>query len=177
MKKTVFLQKLQALLNQVFSPFLLFFIFSLFLNSTPSFADSVRSVSAEGLIETVKDKRYLLAGIELVPEGYPILLTLLAGQDISVQKAPDLDALEAEAKYAYIYVKVRETMLPAEIRFEFRENRVMVNELLVSFGAARVMEADFKRKPRFLELEDLARLKGEGLWSYSQIELLEEAGV
>ena len=47
------------------------------------------------------------------------------------------------------------------------EQEVLLNEFLVKIGAAKVAEAqDFRYKAKFLKVQEEARKKGEGVWSY-----------
>ncbi len=69
----------------------------------------------------------------------------------------------------YLYVTTSEISLPVGSQAKPREKKVMVNQLMLTTGAARVNEKlSFKWKERFAKIEADARQKGEGIWSYSR---------
>ena len=130
-------------------------------------AERVKTVFKDGTLEMASGGHVRFAGIQLAPESFSLLKTLLAGKEVEVEFDSDLARLvSGPAKPGYIYVKAREMEWkpgpPAA-----RDNHVMVNQLLIDMGAARVEEnIPFRHKTRFLEAQNSAKTRGEGIWSY-----------
>lgn len=148
----------------------LFFIFFTEITFSLAFAERVRTVRKDGILELDTGAKVQLAGLEIPPETGPLLVVLLAGKDVQLEKESlPASAPENEAHLVYLYVKTSEVELPSKTGFDPKEKKVMVNQLLIAMGAARVDESlTFKWKERFAKIQAIAREKGEGIWSYAQ---------
>lgn len=133
-------------------------------------AERVKAIRKGGVLELDTGKRVILAGIESAPESLRLLRVLLADKEVELEYERDLPPHEASgAMPAYLFVTTSEVRLPLEAKTEPDKKRVMVNQLLLATGAARVdARAPFKWKSRFSKIEDEARRKGEGIWSYEE---------
>lgn len=128
----------------------------------------VAGIEKDASLKLDNGKKIQLAGVELPEESMPLLGILVGGKDVEI--AADSKAGEPAADAlipAYLYVQTSEIELPFAQAVAAREKKIMINELLVAIGAARVLRnLDFEHKTAFIELEDKARLDGQGLWSY-----------
>ena len=125
-----------------------------------------KKIDSRGTIFLDDNRKISLAGIELSPDFFSILSIILAGRDISFQKDAVLPASESGVIPGYVTVDTSEIDLPFEPNVQHKRH-VMINEFLISLGIAKVATAlDFKRKVSFLELEQSAKERGSGLWSY-----------
>lgn len=88
-----------------------------------------------------------------------------------------LQAASHSPKPAYVFVETKEAAMPLKRGAAVRKKRVMVNELLISLGAAKVAGGtNFKKRKDFLKLETKARTEGAGIWSYESHVLLLSTG-
>lgn len=128
----------------------------------------VAGIEKDASLKLDNGKKVQLAGVELPEESMPLLGILVGGKDVEVAGDSKTGELSAgEVIPAYIYVQTSEIELPFAQAVAAREKKIMINELLVAIGAARVLRSlDFEHKTVFIELEDKARLDGQGLWSY-----------
>lgn len=133
-------------------------------------AETVRvtGIEKDASLKLENGSRVQLAGLELPEESLPLLGILVGGKDVEMAEDSKNSALAAGVvKPAYLYVKTSEIELPFAHAVAAREKNVMINELLLAIGAARVLrQLDFEHKQSFIELEDKARSDGQGLWSY-----------
>lgn len=136
-----------------------------FLLPAVLFAELVTEVSEGGELTLESGKRVSLVGITLDEEGLSVLRVLVRKKDVKLQLIAQKKSTEQEAAYVYLQAK--------SLPFPFRqgeapgENEVLVNELLVKLGAAKVDTAqDFSRKAKFLKVQAEAEKKGLGVWSY-----------
>ncbi|MBI3306226.1 MAG: thermonuclease family protein [Candidatus Omnitrophica bacterium] len=130
--------------------------------------DSVDAITENGTVILNSGLKIQLAGLSVPPESIPILNSLLRRREVQIKYDKSLNSGDAETpKSAYVFVETRQSSMPIKERSGPRKKRVMVNELLLSMGAARVSEnLVFKKKKDFLEIEKIAQTKGEGIWSY-----------
>ncbi len=97
----------------------------------------------------------------------PVLTTLIAHKDLSFE--PEGSLTEAGRQSGYLYVNAFEIDFPFHPQGHPREKRLMVNQLLIELGAARVDTGKvFKYKNDFLKAEEKARLLGAGVWSFEK---------
>ncbi|MCM8776245.1 MAG: thermonuclease family protein [Candidatus Omnitrophica bacterium] len=131
-------------------------------------SDRVHSLSGDGSLELESGQKVSLAGIRLAPEAMRILPALLSGKDIEIEFDPSLERDGTTGlQPAFVYVKTQELTFPFSHDLPPTEKQVMLNEILLSMGAARVdTSVPFKRKAQFVEIEMQAKAKGEGIWSY-----------
>lgn len=130
-------------------------------------AEQVQSIAEDCTMKLQNGQLVVLAGIRIAPEAKPSLLTLLGSKEVEVEYEPVLQPqLPSDIKPVYLYVKTSEVDFPFKTG-EVRESRVMVNQLLLALGAARVNPSmSFPQKDEFLKAEATARERGEGIWSY-----------
>jgi hypothetical protein len=141
------------------------FLFVCLTASSALFAEVVTEVATDGTLTLESGKRVSPVGIQMDSEGVSILRVLVQGQDVTMQLIanPAPGAVER----AYLYLKAKYLKLPTKLNEIPDEQEVLINEFLVKIGAAKVMETqDFSRKERFLKVQEEARAKGEGVWSY-----------
>lgn len=134
-------------------------------------AARVAGIEKDASLKLDNGKKILLAGIELPEESMPLLGVLVGGKDIEFSGDSASAELPPDAVApSYLYVNTSEIELPFAQAVAAREKKIMINELLVAIGAARVLRnLEFEHKAAFIELEDKARLDGQGLWSYEVI--------
>lgn len=146
--------------------FLLGLIFVLM--GVPAYAEKVSAVHPEGNIQLDDGRIVSLAGVELVPESVNLLKVLLEGKKVSVRPAPDLILGVAGSSPVYLYTHTAEIRIPLPQSWKIHEQEVMVNELVLGLGAGRVIEdTGFSKRKDFLRIQEGARARGEGVWSYS----------
>ena len=133
--------------------------------SPPLFAQVVKDVGADGTLTMEDGKRVILAGVQMDAEGISVLRVLTRKQDLKLQLIAN--SAPGAKEFAYAYLKAKYLKLPAKPREVPDEQEVLINEFLVKIGAAKVAEAqDFRYKDKFLKVQEEARKKGEGVWSY-----------
>ncbi len=136
-----------------------------FLFPTALFAELVSDVDDGGVLTLESGKRVSLVGVTFDEEGVSVLRVLVRKKDVNLQLIARSTSAAQEAAYVYLQSK--------SMPFPFRqgeapgEQEVLVNELLVKLGAAKVDVAqDFSRKAKFLKVQAEAEKKGLGVWSY-----------
>ncbi len=131
-------------------------------------ADRVSNVDAVGIVETDRGTRLKLAGIEIPVEARALLSVLLDGKELEYNREPALPPdSQTGAIPVYLFVKTRQISVPLDNRSKLSQSKVLVNEMLLSLGAAQVVKQEvFKLKSRFLETQERARANGAGIWSY-----------
>ncbi len=136
----------------------------------PVFAERVSAIEKEAVLRLESGGRVFLAGLDLPEESIPLLSILLSGKDVEISGDQKNTAPEAGLPApSYLYVKTSEIELPFANAVPATEKKVMINELLVAIGAARVKtELEFDHKQDFILLEEKARVAGQGLWSYAE---------
>ncbi len=133
--------------------------------SSPLFAEIVKEVGPNGTLILESGKQVTLAGVEMDREGISVLRVLVQKQDVKVQLLAN-SALSAQES-AYVYLQAKYLRFPAKLNEVPDEHEVLINEFLVRIGAAKVASAqDFSHKAKFLKVQEEARKKGEGVWSY-----------
>lgn len=129
------------------------------------FAQVVKDVGPDGTLTMEDGKQVALAGVQMDAEGISVLRVLTRKQDLKLQLIANSGSGAKE--YAYAYLKAKYLKLPAKPNKVPDEQEVLLNEFLVKIGAAKVAEAqDFRHKAKFLKVQEEARKKGEGVWSY-----------
>lgn len=128
-------------------------------------AEIVTEVGTDGTLTLESGKRVVLVGVEMDTEGISVLRVLAQKQDLRFQLiAPSAPGAK---EFAYAYLKAKYLRFPAKPSEIPDEQEVLINEFLVKTGAAKVAETqEFSRKARFLKVQEEARKKGEGVWSY-----------
>jgi hypothetical protein len=148
----------------------LLFIFLLFAVPIHAFAEKIKSLKSDGsfVLDNKDQESVRLAGLALAEESLPLVATLLAGKEVDISEDKNLAKESPEKiKPVYLYVKTKELDLPFELADKPRESKIMVNELLILMGAARLdEERPFKERELFLKAESRAKERGEGIWSY-----------
>ena len=136
-----------------------------------AFAERIKAILEDGGLQLESGDRIILEGIQLAPEAIPILSILVLQKEVELEyefsPSKGLNT-DKDLPAAYLFVKTSELDFPFNKQAAgMRKKRVMVNELLLKLGAARVAkDAVFKSKEGFTQLESVARKKGEGIWSY-----------
>lgn len=132
--------------------------------------EQVAEVRPDGVIEFESGRKVVLAGIRLAPEAESLLQVLIQGKVVEVKY--DKSFLRSnlnDPDPVYLYVETSEIQFPFKQNLRSEEKRVMVNQLLISFGAAQVDRAlSFKYREKFEAAQKGARLRGEGIWSYDE---------
>lgn len=131
----------------------------------------VAEIEKDSALKLDNGKKIILAGIELPEESMSLLGVLVGGKDVEYASDPKTaEPSPTAVSPSYLYVNTSEIELPFAQAVAAREKKIMINELLVAIGAARVLRnLDFEHKASFIELEDKARRDGQGLWSYEVI--------
>ncbi len=126
------------------------------------FAEVVTEVGADGALTLADGKKVVLAGIQMDAEGVSVLRVLVHKQDLKLQLLAN-----SSPESAYAYLQAKYVRFPVKINEVPGEQEVLINEFLVKVGAAKVDEAqDFSRKAKLLKVQEEAKKKGEGVWSY-----------
>ena len=129
------------------------------------FAEVVTEVRADGTLNLADGKSVVLAGIQMDEEGISVLRVLSLKQDVKLQLITGTSADGKES--AYVYLRSKYVKFPEKSGVEPGEQEVLLNEFLLKVGAAKVAEAqEFSHKAKFLKIQEEAREKGEGVWSY-----------
>lgn len=145
-----------------------FFVFSAIPLTIPVFAQEVKTIHPTGILEFENGEQVSLAGVIIPVESLMLLSVIVSGKNLSVQTETSGDYEKQEnPKAAYLYVKTFELDFPFKPQSEPKESHVMINQLLLSLGLARV-DGDkiFKHREQFLKIEAEARTQGHGIWSY-----------
>jgi len=152
---------------------LLFLFFVILTCSHPVYADRVRVIHADGTLELENGKRVRFAGIEMMPETIRLLPVLVADRELKIVTNRKEDSLRlTEPIPAYIFVKMVEMDMPITAKTRRNVKEILLNELLLSIGAARVQEDVLpKWRDDFREAEEMARETGAGVWSYGEAKL------
>ncbi len=144
---------------------LFFLLPGLCLFSSVLWAEIVTEVGTDGTLTLESGKQVVLVGVEMDMEGISVLRVLAQRQNLKLQlianSAPGIH------EFAYAYLKAKYLKFPAKPNDIPDEEEVLINEFLVKIGAAKVAETqDFGHKAKFLKVQEEARKKGEGIWSY-----------
>ena len=128
-------------------------------------AEIVTEVGKDGTLTLESGKRVVLVGVQMDTEGISVLRVLAQKQDLKLQLIAN--PAPGAKEFAYAYLQAKYLKFPAKLDDVPDEQEVLINEFLVKVGAAKVVETqDFSRKARFLKVQEEARKKGEGIWSY-----------
>jgi hypothetical protein len=128
-------------------------------------AEMVTEVGTDGTLTLESGKQVVLVGVQMDAEGISVLRVLAQKQDLKLQLIAH--PVPGAKEFAYAYLKAKYLRLPAKPSEIPDEEEVLINEFLVKIGAARVAETqDFGRKEKFLKVQEEAKKKGEGVWSY-----------
>lgn len=129
------------------------------------FSEIVTEVGGDGVLTLADGKKVVLAGIQMDDEGISVLRVLVHKQDVKFQLLAN--SLRDGKESAYAYLQAKYVKFPVKIDRIPDEEEVLINEFLVKVGAAKVDETqDFSRKARLLRVQEEAKEKGEGVWSY-----------
>ncbi len=135
------------------------------LFSSVLYAEIVTKVGADGTLTLESGKQVVLVGIQMDTEGISVLRVLAQKQDLHLQLIAN--PVPGAKEFAYAYLKAKYVRFPAKPNDIPDEQEVLINEFLVQIGAAKVAETqDFGHKAKFLKVQEEARKKGEGVWSY-----------
>ena len=128
-------------------------------------AEIVTEVGTDGTLTLASGKQVVLAGVQMDTEGISVLRVLAQKQDLKFQLIAN--SVPGAKESAYAYLKAKYLRFPAKMNEIPAEQDVLINEFLVKIGAAKVVETqDFSHKAKFLKVQEEARKKGEGIWSY-----------
>ena len=126
----------------------------------------VTEVSPDGTLTLESGKRVALVGVLMDSEGASVLRVLVQKQDLRLQLIAH-SASAGSSELAYAYLQAKYLKFPAKPNEIPDGQEVLINEFLVKLGAARVaVNQDFRYKDRFLKIQEEAKKKGEGIWSY-----------
>ena len=133
--------------------------------SAPLFAEIVTEVGADGTLTLESGKRVSLVGVRMDDEGVSVLRVLVQKQDLKLQLIAG--SAPGARELAYVYLQAKYLKFPSKLNAIPDEEEVLINEFLVKLGAAKVAETqDFRFKAKFLKVQEEAKKKGEGIWSY-----------
>jgi hypothetical protein len=134
-------------------------------------AAQVKSIKPTGALELENGQIAQFAGLIIPQESFSILSVLVSGKDLEFERESSEDyPKDAPSESGYFYVQTFEMDFPFKPNDPPRETKVMVNQLLISMGLARVdAEKNFKHREKFLKIEAEARSRGMGIWSYEAI--------
>ena len=128
-------------------------------------AEIVTEVGTDGTLTLESGKQVVLAGVLMDMEGISVLRVLAQKQDLKLQLI--INPVPGAKEFAYAYLKAKYLKFPAKLSDTPDEQEVLINEFLVKIGAAKVAETqDFGHRAKFLKVQEEARKKGEGVWSY-----------
>ena len=128
-------------------------------------AEVVKEIGPDGTLTLESGKQVVLAGIHMDAEGVSVLRVLARKQDLKLQMLAHSKPGAKESAYAYLQAKY--VKFPAKVNETSEEKEILLNEFLVKIGAAKVVEnQEFRHKAKFLKVQEEARKKGEGVWSY-----------
>jgi Staphylococcal nuclease homologue len=128
-------------------------------------AEIVTEVGTDGTLTLESGKQVVLVGVQMDTEGISVLRVLTQKQDLHLKLIAN--PVPGAKEFAYAYLKAKYLKFPAKQGDIPDEQEVLINEFLVKLGAAKVAEAqDFGQKDKFLKVQEDARKKGEGVWSY-----------
>lgn len=137
----------------------------LFVLSSVLCAEIVTEVERDGSLTLESGKKVALAGIQMDAEGISVLRVLTQKQDLKFKWIANSTPGAAGSAYAYLNAKYLK--FPLKLNEIPAEQEVLINEFLVKIGAAKVNERQtFSHKAEFLKIQEKARKKGEGIWSY-----------
>ena len=129
------------------------------------FAEIVTDVGPDGTLTLASGKQVVLAGVRMDTEGISVLRVLAQKQDLKFKLIAN--STPGAKEFAYAYLKAKYVRFPAKLNEIPGEKEVLINEFLVKIGAAKVAETqDFSHKAKFLKVQEEAKKKGEGIWSY-----------
>ena len=136
----------------------------------PGFAEEAVNIHSDGSIQLDTGEVIALAGIVLVPESLNLLRVMVLNQEIEIESAefgrPSDGML---AKPVYLYVKTSEIKFPFKSDSDLKTHRLLVNQAMLQFGAARVDgRQTHPYRDRFVKAQAEAQEHGEGIWSYSE---------
>ncbi|MFH0984599.1 MAG: thermonuclease family protein [Candidatus Omnitrophota bacterium] len=144
---------------------LLWLLTGLCFFSSVLYAEPVAAVENDGTLTLESGKKIFLVGLRMDSEGISVLRVLAQKQDLRLELIANPKPGAPEAAYAYLQAKYLK--FPVKPNGIPDEEEVLLNEFLVKTGAAKVAEdQDFGRKPNFLKIQEEAKAKGEGVWSY-----------
>ncbi|MDP3921373.1 MAG: thermonuclease family protein [Candidatus Omnitrophota bacterium] len=134
-------------------------------------AEQVVRVSEEGILVLGTDESVMLAGVQLSPETIRMLPALLAGKDVTVKRDDELSETDSfAATPVYLYIDANEINFPFEPGGKYKTTRMMINEWLLSIGAARVPRRYvFEKRNEFLKVQEEAKNRADGIWSYEEV--------
>jgi endonuclease YncB( thermonuclease family) len=144
-----------------------------------AFAEMIKKVDRAGILTLADGKQVHLAGIELSEEGPELIALILSGKEaeIETESASASNSLTDEIIPAYVYVDAESIPFPFDPAGQRNVSRVMVNELLLQLGAATLDAADTgSHHDAFARIEDEAKRKGHGVWSYEPFHKSKKAG-
>jgi len=129
------------------------------------YAEIVTEVGTDGTLTLESGKRVALAGVQMDTEGISVLRVLVQKQDLRLQLIAN--PVAGAKDLAYAYLKTKSLKFPSKLNETPGEQEVLINEFLVKLGAAKVLEnQNFSHKAKFLKVQEEAKKKGEGVWSY-----------
>ena len=141
------------------------FSVSLFVYASVVSAEVVTDVGQDGTLTLESGKQVALAGVQMDAEGVSVLRVLAQKQDLRFQLLANSSPGAKES--AYVYLQAKYLRFPVKPEGIPDEQEILLNEFLVSVGAAKVVESqDFSRKAQLLKAQAEAKRKGEGVWSY-----------
>ena len=141
------------------------FLFCLQLCASTVFAEVVKDVGTDGTLTLESGKQVVLAGVLMDTEGISVLRVLAQKQDLKLQLLSN--SAPGAKKSAYAYLQAKYLKFPVKPNGVSDEQEILLNEFLIKIGAAKVAEAqDFSRKAKFMKIQNEAKRKGEGIWSY-----------
>ena len=133
--------------------------------SSVLFAEIVTEVGTDGTLTLESGKQVVLVGVQMDTEGISVLRVLAQKQDLQLKLIAN--PVPGAKEFAYAYLKAKYLGFPAKLNEVPDEQEVLINEFLLKVGAAKVAETqDFGHKAKFLKVQEEARKKGEGVWSY-----------
>lgn len=130
-------------------------------------AEIVKEIDPDGALKLESGKRVVLAGILMDAEGITVFKAVAKKRDVRIEDV--LNAPQVSPNHVYAFLQSKFIRIPYRATDAAGAEEVMLNEFLIGTGAAKVDESqEFPKKQDFLKLQDEARKKGEGIWSYEK---------
>src|SRR3989338_4533010 len=122
------------------------------------FCARVKGIHSGTEFELDDGRRIRLAGVDVSAEGRRMLPALVGGRDVEIDEDSGTDELKGgNIPAAYVYVRINELIISGDKKRNESERRIMINELLLETGAAKVAAgADFKKREKFNVIEQAA---------------------
>jgi len=129
-------------------------------------AARVTDIQADGTLEIDGREYVRLAGIDPAPEASNLLKVLVLAKEVEIVSQPGPTEQAKQHPGVYLYVQTAEIPFPFAQEEKSLARRVLVNELLLRLGAARVSDTVSQEwKKKYHQAQQAAKTGGEEVWS------------